>query len=130
MQRASAIFLLILFCVYSFTFKTHYCYHIDTGKRFHGDCEKEIKEAAAKGELAHANFFPKHYLCQDIVKNAQVQETKAIIVKNSLTDAFTFPPTVEIPIPQIQIIDCLIPEAQCRSAPPLLFPSLRAPPFC
>ena len=130
MKRISAIFLLILFCVYAFTFKTHYCYYADSGERFHGDCEHEVKEAEAKGELAHANFFPKHYFCQDILKNATAQEYKIITVKNPSADTFTFPPVIEISIPHQQIVDWLIPEVKCRSATLLLYNSLRAPPFC
>ena len=121
--------MLIVFCVYTFTFKTHYCYYEDTGKRFHGDCEWEIKEAAKKGGLAQANFFPKRYFCHDLVKNAVVQETKVITVKSPRADAFAFQPAIEI-TPQQPIAYRLIPEVQCRSGPPLPCNLLRAPPFC
>ena len=130
MKRISALFLLILFCVYAFSFKTHYCYYAHSGERFHGDCKHEIKVAAAKGGLAHANFFQNHYICHDILKNATAQEHKIITIKNPSADTFTFPPVIEIPIPQQQIIDWLIPEFHCRSATLLLTNSLRAPPFC
>lgn len=129
MKKASAIFLLILLCVYSFTFKTHYCYHIDTGERFHGDCEADIKEAAAQGGLAHTKFFPKQYICFDFVKNAQIEQTKIFAFKNSLTDEFIFPPTIEILIPQIERVDWLLPEVHCRSGTLILSLSLRGPPL-
>ncbi len=131
MKKVSSIFLLIIFCVYTFTFKTHYCYYADTGKRFHGDCEHEIKESAAKGELFHTNFFPKHYICQDILKNALPDQTKIITVKNPFANAFIFQPVLEISI--LQSRNCgnwIIPEFHCRSATLFLSNSLRAPPSC
>ena len=129
MKKTCSIFFLFLFCVYAFTFKTHYCYYADTGERFHGDCGLKIKEAAAKGDLAHANFFQKHYLCHDILKNTTSQQTKFISLKNPSADSFAFNPTTGISIPRQQIVDRVIPEFHCRSATLLLSDSLRAPPI-
>jgi hypothetical protein len=127
-KRATSIFLLFVFCVYSFTYKTHYCYYADSGKRFHGDCEAEQKEAAAKGELKDTNLFPKHYICYDFLKDAQSEQTKIITAKNFSADAFILQPTIEISIQQPKVVEWLIPEFHCRSAT-LRFPkSLRAPP--
>ena len=129
MKRLQSIFLLFVFGIYAFTFKTHYCYYADSGERFHGDCEHEAKEAEAKGKLARANFFPKQYFCKDILKNATIQEHKIITVKNPSADTFTFPPVIEFSIPQQQNVDWNIPEFHCRSATLLLSNSLRAPPL-
>ncbi|HEX7413876.1 MAG TPA: hypothetical protein VF411_07495 [Bacteroidia bacterium] len=131
MKKVSALFLLLLFCVYSFTFKTHYCgYTANTPhKHAHPDCEHQIKEAAARGDLAHANFFNKHYCCQDIVKNAQVQQTKTISAKNPLANAFTLAYCIETSILQSQFIYWLVPEACSRSETICFFNSLRAPPL-
>lgn len=130
MKRVSSISLLILFCVYSFTFKTHYCFYADTHERFHGDCEHEIKEAEKKGELAHSNFFPKHYVCNDIVKNAQPNQTKILPIKNYSSNVLIIPTVVEIPLPDFSFLDWNIPETHCRSATLLLSNSIHAPPFC
>lgn len=130
MQRASSILLLILFCVYSFTFKTHYCYYAGTNTRFHGDCEHEIKEAASKGELAHTNFFPKHYFCKDIVKNAIPEQSKVAVIKNFTSDIFALSFPGGIIVPHFSFLEWNIPEVRCRSATLSLSNSLRAPPSC
>ncbi len=129
MKRLNPIFLLIIFCVYSFTFKTHYCFHIDSGERFHGDCEWEIKAAEGKGESSHANIFPKRYVCNDLVKTAHLQDIKATTVKSSFSDLFILPPTTQVSIARSLVVDWLIPEPRSRSATIVSSYLLRGPPF-
>lgn len=137
--------------MYLFTSQTHYCYYQDThveshasldhhgniqycsdhesNTRFHGDCQWHLKEAAKKGELADQNLFPTHYYCVDIVKNAQVEETKDQIIKTNQKDLLH-------PAQAVQIADKLyaqaffpLPEVNCRSGPRVPIPSLRGPPL-
>jgi len=65
MNRLSAILLLIIFGVSSFTFKTHYCYHND-GTRFHGDCSEHIHEVENGNGLQLAVVHEQKYICQDV----------------------------------------------------------------
>ncbi len=131
MKKVSAIFLLIIFCAFSFTFKTHYCYYANTGKRFHGDCEQKIKEAAAKGDIFHNNLFPTHYICQDILKDALPKQTKIITVKNPFVSAFIFQPVLEISIPSRDFgMEWNTPEFHCRGVPLNLTNATRGSPCC
>jgi hypothetical protein len=130
MKRKGSIFILLVFCFYSFVFKTHYCYYADTDIRFHGDCNHEIKDAAAKGELAKTNFFPKHYVCDDYYKDANPSISKLIIVKNSIDgDAFV-PHIIQNEIKGPITVHWLIPDIKNRAGPILIPNSLRGPPIC
>lgn len=130
MKKFISISLLSVFCVYSFTFKTHYCYYADTHERYHGDCQKHIKEAAEKGELADQNIFPAYYYCLDILRNAQFSETKFVSVKSPFSGLIFSPSVTEIIVPVFTVYHLLPPEPKCRSAPIISAHSLRAPPIC
>ncbi|MDE2026241.1 MAG: hypothetical protein KGJ07_07140, partial [Patescibacteria group bacterium] len=110
MKKILSIVLLVAFCMYSFTFRSHYCYYAGTSKRFHGDCQWEIKQAAKKGELTKANFFPERYECFDIVKNVQTEVTKTLIVKNLSSDIQFVPINLKVPIPNFARLSWNIPE--------------------
>ncbi len=127
MKKITSIFLLILFGIYSFTFKTHYCFY-PNGERFHGDCQEHIHEAEAKGSLGKATFFPQEYYCNDIVKNAQVFETKIITVKSPFNGLIVTPPVVEIIAPVFTAYYLPSPEPNCRSATIFSVNTLRGPP--
>lgn len=88
-----------------------------------------MKEAASKGELGHANIFPAYYYCHDLVKTAQPQEVKATTVKIAFHDLFILTESTFSFIPQSTIIDWLIPEECCRSAPTISHSFLRGPPL-
>ncbi len=129
MKKTSSILILIAFCVYSFVFKTHYCYYTDTDIRFHGDCEHEIKDAAARGDLAKTNLFPKHYVCYDYFKDAKPNLSKLIVVKNTFDNIFIIFVSIHDLARRIQTVDWLIPEIKSRGGPPLISNSFRGPPL-
>lgn len=129
MRKIASIFLLLLFGGYSFTFKTHYCFYHETHQRYHGDCEKHIKETEAKGGLADQNIFPAYYYCVDFLKNAQVQETKIISVKSPFNGLAVTPPVLEIPTPVFSVYHLPQPEPKCRSATIISVHTLRGPPL-
>lgn len=128
MKKITSILLLLLFGVYSFTFKTHYCFY-PTGERFHGDCQEHIHEAETKGELGSTNLFPQKYFCEDIVKNTQVQETKIVSVKSPISDLIFIPPVAEIIAPVFSVYHLPQPEPKCRSATIISVHTLRGPPL-
>ncbi len=121
--------LLGLFCLYTFTIKTHYCYHHDSHERFHGDCQEYIKEAMAEGGEHDSYLFPPHYYCIDIFKDAQFHKTQVTIVDPPVSDAFILPLCLGI----ISFYDDLeyhpLLEIQCRGGPPLSTLFLRGPPL-
>jgi hypothetical protein len=128
-KRASSLFLLIVFCYYAFTFKTHYCYHVDSGKRFHGDCEGDIKIADAKGLLGETNFSARKCQCLDPIKDETFKKRNLFQTKNTSADVFMFSCAEKISIPEPETAALLIPEAHCRGVTVTGFPSLRAPPL-
>lgn len=129
MKRVGSFFLLLLFGVYLFTYKTHYCYFTGTAERYHGDCNHEAIEAAALGRLAETNLFQKRYTCLDMHRGAQFYETKIPVVKNPAPDIHAFPATIKLSSGQCEVIDWIIPEVRCRSVPVAAVPPLRAPPM-
>lgn len=74
MKKFFAIFQLICFCVYSFTYKTHYCYHLDSGERFHGDCQWERKALGFDKSEAQTHILPLRYYCLDVHKDKVVKK--------------------------------------------------------
>jgi hypothetical protein len=129
MKKVVALFLLLIFCVYTFTFKTHYCYHADNGTRFHGDCQQDKKDAAKKCTLGSTNFFPLHYICYDFAKNEISQKEKAIVFKAFLSYIFHLPFQVTITQPQQVVGNWVAPKFQCRGVPLIIPHSLRGPPI-
>jgi hypothetical protein len=97
--------------------------------RYHGDCQKHIKETQKKGAFADHNIFPAYYYCLDILKNAQFTEAKIIPAKNYSSCCWFIQPVLEIRVPDFSFIDWNIPEIRCRSATLILSSPLRAPPI-
>lgn len=129
MKRTSAILILLAFCFYSFTLKTHYCFYIETDTRFHGDCEHEIKDAAAKGMPGGAIILPGHYVCYDFLKDAKPDLPKLIVVKTG-SDLAVVPIKIQKLITKPSLVGWLVPEINSRGGPPLLlFNSFRGPPL-
>ncbi|MBI3503098.1 MAG: hypothetical protein HY063_15030 [Bacteroidetes bacterium] len=123
MRAFKSILLIFVFGVYSFTFKTHYCFY-PSGERFHGDCQAHIKKSSGR------NLYPNHYICYDFLKNAQTTKSDNSFIKISSQKVFIAENNFQNVKP-IYISDFFVlPEFNCRGGPPLTFISLRAPPFC
>lgn len=129
MKRTGNIIILFVFCFYSLVFKTHYCYHINTDIRFHGDCNHEILQAKAKSQIANFNFFPNHYQCDNYYKDAKPDLSKSITVKHFTDITAIINSNVTTYIYQHKAIDWIFPEIQSRGGPPLIINYLRGPPL-
>jgi hypothetical protein len=129
MKKAVALLLLFALSAYTFNLKTHYCFHTDSGERYHGDCAHEIKSAAQKGDLASSNFFADHYTCFDFTKSTVSQEARTItahvLVTYIITGTFTF----SLKPLHLVGIDWIITEFHCRGVPIYTSGSLRGPPL-
>jgi len=64
LKRSASILFFVIFCVYSFTFKTHYCYNQD-GSRFHGDCTEYLQKVE-HSNLHSATFQPQEFECHNV----------------------------------------------------------------
>ncbi len=129
MKKAGSIILLSLFCVYSFTSKTHYCYYTDTCKRFHGDCGK-FERAAKKTNGASNTFLYEHkYDCHNIELNKQYQHSD-FSIKSFSDCTFILPEIPELPLIIFSSQKQVIPLFSCRGGPPLVSFLLRGPPSC
>lgn len=128
LKRLLAILLLAVFGLYSFTFKTHYCYHLD-GSRFHGDCRAEMKAAEQRWGTSQALLHDRHYVCYDISLEKQYKYPDYTI-KSMQDHFFILPPALGLlpllPLP-VKVVSRLF--ASC-DGPPVLAQSLRGPPSC
>lgn len=129
MKQTGSILFLFVFCLYSFVFKTHYCYYINTDVRFHGDCNHEILSAKEKGSYADINFFPNHYHCDDYYKDARPAPAKAFTVKCFTDIVAVINTNLSTSFYHDTIIDWIFPEIQTRGAPSLLPNCFRGPPL-
>lgn len=130
LKRITSILLFFIFCVYTFTFKTHYCYYADTGKRFHGDCHEHLHGLKADKNSNEALVFGVKYSCIDIQKEFQYKQTES---------SYKFP-SFEIELPGIYTAKTVatfypnhnwnIKEIPIRAGPNISSNSLRAPPSC
>jgi hypothetical protein len=125
LKRASAILFLLIFCLQSLGFKTHFCYHTD-GTRFHGDCAEQIEKAATSGK-SKASFHELKYRCIDIKLDKQYQQHDAF--KNFNDHYFVFTSVPELPLITSIHQRQAIPIFSCRGGPPIFTPSLRGPPL-
>ncbi|HEX9509474.1 MAG TPA: hypothetical protein VF939_03260 [Puia sp.] len=126
MKKLLTILLLFAFGVYSFTYKTHYCYYAD-GHRFHGDCQKEIRQAKEKLGNCIALLLPKHYICQDIQMDKQFHQ-RDYSFKNFSDTCYILPVTFELQVTVSLPGNYAIPVFSCRGGPPLGSSLLRGPP--
>lgn len=123
MRKLESILLIFIFGVYSFTFKTHYCFY-PSGERFHGDCQAHIKNSAKE------NLNPNLYVCYDFLKNIQTTKHNNSFVKISSQKVFADENNFQNVKPNFVSDFFILPEVHCRSGTLILFGSLRAPPFC
>lgn len=98
MKRLSAKFLLIIFGVSSFTFKTHYCYHHD-GTKFPGDCGANIREIEKLNGHHHPVIHEQKYICQDVQLEKQFHQQDYSF--KSFSEYLFDLPVVKIVIPAI-----------------------------
>ncbi len=132
MKRASAIFFLLIFCVFALTTKTHYCYHLDSGERFHGDCQEDVKGFSKNGLINEFNLSQAKYFCLDFHKEH--------FFKN--TDTASFPQTswvldlhldfhfiLKAPAPNVSMRCWNIKEIPIRAGPLVCSNTLRGPPL-
>ncbi len=129
MKKTGNIVILLVFCFYSFVFKTHYCYYINTDVRFHGDCNHEIIAAKEKGQYADVNFFPNHYHCNDYFKDAKPSPAKTVDVKNNTNVSAIIATNCSLITCQATKFQWNLPEIRSRGGPPLLPNSFRGPPL-
>lgn len=125
--RLSSILLLIVFGFYSFTFKTHYCYHHD-GTRFHGNCGEYVQEAKKNGNSPNSSIHEKKYVCYNVQLDKQYQQDYSF--KSFDDTLFVFPTPVELRLVTFPSQKNSIPLFSCRGGPPLITRSLRGPPLC
>jgi hypothetical protein len=129
LKKRNSILLLLIFCVYSFTFKTHYCYYADTGKRFHGDCGEFERAAEKKNSDPNASFHKQKYNCYNVELNKQYQQ-QDFSIKSFSDFTLILPQMPELPIIIFSSQKQGIPLFSCRGGPPLVSFILRGPPSC
>lgn len=110
--------------MYSFTFKTHYCYQLD-GSRFHGDCTKHIQNAE-QSSLHSVTVESQEFDCHIVQLEKQYQQ--AHYFNNFGACEFIIPTTVYFPLIVVVSDRQNIPMFSCRGGPPLQTLSLRGPP--
>ena len=111
--------------MYSFTFKSHYCYNQD-GSRFHGDCTKHVQNAD-QSNLHSVTVESQEFDCHIVQLEKQYQQSHFF----SHVDAgvFIIPTTVQLPLIVVVSDRQAIPMFSCRGGPPLQILSLRGPPL-
>lgn len=149
MKRILAIVQILLFALYVFTFKTHYCYYStphenvhqwydhdgnlqyceshDINDRYHGNCHWWMDNAENMG-LANKNLFPSEYYCLDITKT-DFSKTKITAPPKPLSNhaailsqsEILFSETISYYKPQRNV--------HCRAGPSLLITVIRGPPL-
>jgi hypothetical protein len=126
-NRISSIFLISIFCIYSFTFKSHYCYHYD-GTRFHGDCEAYKQKTETNLNKSTAFLYEQKYVCYNAQLNKQYQRQNCNY--KSFNDfVFTLASQSEFQTIINPSKKKRIALFFCRGGPPLIERLLRSPPY-
>jgi hypothetical protein len=125
LTKLASILFLLIFGVYSFTFKTHYCYNKD-GSRFHGNCKIHATNAHL-ASLLSTTFQPQEFECHNVQLEKQYQQ--ANYYNNFETGVFILPATIKLPLVVAMSESLAIPMFSCRGGPPSPTLSLRGPPL-
>ncbi len=126
-KKIVTILFLFVFSISSFTFKTHYCYY-NNGKRFHGDCEADIRAAEKQAGHTQTLLHEQKYVCHNIQLDKQYQQQNYSF-KNFHDHFFIVPAPQEIFINVFLNDGQPIPIFSCRGGPPLFTEKLRGPPL-
>ena len=130
LKRFSSILLLFIFCVYSFNFKTHYCYYADTDKRFHGDCHEHLNGLKVDKNSSKAIVTDAKYSCIDIHKDFQYKQTESTYKFASFEIDLLHIFNVKTVINLYPSFHWNIKEIPIRAGPDICSNALRGPPFC
>lgn len=131
MKQAFVIFQLLCFCVYAFTHKTHWCYHVGSHERFHGDCQWEIKSLGLDKDKTSKHLLPQRYYCLDVHK-AEVLKKGNTPLPSPHFDLHIIAPTcfaLKLTLETGDSSDWKITDTPIRAGPDLLANSLRGPPL-
>ena len=129
MRRVSAILLLIIFGVSSFSFKTHYCFY-ENGTSYHGDCCEYILQIQKNKLPQQSILFQQKYFCQNFSLEKQFHQQDYSF--NNFSDyLFDFPAAEDLRVIIFLPIKHQLPIFSCRGGPPFLSAlSFRGPPLC
>lgn len=111
--------------MYSFTFKTHYCYNKD-GSRFHGHCSGYLHHEDPSG-LKKNTFQPQEFSCHIVQLEKQYQHPH--FYNDPGVGVFILPPVLQLPLIIAAADKQAVPVFACRGGPPLPTLSLRGPPL-
>lgn len=126
LKRVVSILLLFIFGFYSFTFKSHYCYHHD-GTRFHGDCGEFTRTAETDDHSSTAKVHEQKYVCYDIQLDKQFHQ-QDYSFKNFSDSYYIVPLVIDVPVVTTPPFNYAVPQFSCRGGPPLAAILLRGPP--
>lgn len=125
MRKVAAILLLLIFSIYAFNAKTHYCYH-QHGGRFHGDCTAYLKKSSTPSNTGTV-LNERKYVCYDVLLDKAFKQTDDAF--KGFSDCLCQPVLLhDIALPAPFVKTFSVPVFACRGGPPLLIRSLRAPP--
>jgi len=131
MKYFFVIFQLISLCVYTFTHKTHWCYHTHTHERFHGDCQWKIKSLHQHKDHSQQHLIPKRYYCLDAQKDVILKEESFLFSSSGfdldIAPLYCF--SLIFILNNGVFFDGKITDAPIRAGPDLLANSLRGPPL-
>lgn len=128
MKRLSAILLLIIFGVSSFSYKTHYCFY-KNGTRYHGDCCEYIPQIEKNKIPNQSILFQQKYFCQNFPLEKQFHQQDYSF--NNFSDyLFDLPVVEDLRVIIFPASKHHLPVFSCRGGPPISSKSLRGPPFC
>jgi hypothetical protein len=128
LKRLSSILLLLIFCVDSFTFNTHYCYTKD-GTRFYGDSTEYIRKAELTSH-SRLSFYPRKYFCHNVQLDKHYQQQDSSF--KNFNDYFFVLPIM----PRLLVVFSYSKRQvntlfSCRGGPPLISDNpFRGPPSC